>query len=127
MPEPTPSILLTALGHPQRDELLADDVVFSSPFADYRGREDVSHLFGLIARVIEAPEVEGAASDGTWTYTALTGAVDGRALDAVVRERHDDTGRLLHAVLFLRPYRSLRAAMDAMGGLLAAEPLPNGP
>ena len=70
--------------------------------------------------------MQGAASDGTWTYTALAGAVDGRPIDAVVRERHDDAGRLLHAFLFLRPYRSLRAAMDAMGGLLAAEPLPNG-
>jgi hypothetical protein len=125
MTHSTRSALLTALDHGQPGELLADDVVFSSPFADYHGREDVSHLFGLIARVIEAPTVEGTATDGMWIYTALSGAVQGRPVDAVVRERHDDAGRLQHAFLFLRPYRSLRAAMDAMGGLLAAEPLPS--
>jgi hypothetical protein len=122
---PRRSLLLTALSYSEPAELLAHNVVFSSPFAEYHGREDVSHLFRLIARVIQTPSVEGTATDGTWTYTALTGAVEGRDLDAVVRERHDDTGRLQHAVLFLRPYRSLRAAMDAMGRLLAAEPLPS--
>jgi hypothetical protein len=42
-----------------------------------------------------------------------------------VRERHDEEGRLVHATLYLRPYRSLRAAMDAMGRLLAEAPLPS--
>ncbi len=123
--KPRHSLFLTALNHEDPGALLAEDVVFRSPFAEYHGREDVSHLFRLIARVIQTPSVEGAATDGTWTYTALTGDVEGRDLDAVVRERHDETGRLQHAVLFLRPYRSLRAAMDAMGRLLAAEPLPS--
>src|SRR5690349_4577199 len=125
MIHPNRSIMLTALDHVDRGELLAEDVVFSSPFADYQGREDVSHLFGLIARVIEAPTEGGTASDGRWLYTALSGGVEGRRVDAVVRERRDDAGRLTHAVLFLRPYRSLRAAMEAMGSLLATEPLPS--
>jgi hypothetical protein len=117
--------LLASFGHPNPEELLASEVSFSSPFADYHGRADVIHLFGLIACVMAEPIVAGSASDGTWTYTSVTGSVDGRALEAVVRERHDDDGRLLHATLFLRPYRTLRAAMDAMGQLLAKDPLPS--
>jgi hypothetical protein len=106
-------------------ELLADDVTFSSPFADYHGRADVIHLFGLIGRVVTTPVVTDAAAQGAWTYTSFTGGVDGRELEAVVRERHDDGGRLVHATLFLRPYHSLRAAMSAMGRLLADAPLPS--
>jgi hypothetical protein len=105
--------------------LLAPEASFSSPFADYHGRADVIHLFGLIARVLEQPVVTGAATDGIWTYTSVTGTVAGGNLEAVVRERHDVDGRLLHATLFLRPYRTLRAAMDEMGRLLADEPLPS--
>jgi hypothetical protein len=122
---PDPCTLLASFSHANPEELLAPEVSFSSPFADYHGRADVVHLFVLIARVLGQPAVAGSASDGTWTYTSLTGSVDGRALEAVVRERHDEHGRLLHATLFLRPYRTLRAAMDAMGRLLAEDPLPS--
>ena len=83
------------------------------------------HLFGLIARVLQTPSISAAATDGTLTYTSLTGNADGRALQAVVCERYDDDGRLAHATLFLRPYDVLRSAMDAMGRLLADAPLPS--
>jgi len=125
LPSPRLSTLLATFGHASPEELLAPEVSFSSPFAEYHGRADVTHLFGLIARVLDEPAVTGTATDGTWTYISLTGSVGGRGLEAVVRERHDDGGRLLHATLFLRPYRTLRAAMDAMGRLLAEEPLPS--
>lgn len=105
--------------------MLAEDVSFSSPYADYHGRADVSHLFGLIGRVLTEPVIIGSATDGVWTYTSLTARADAHEVEAVVRERHDPHGRLLHATLFLRPYRSLRAAIDAMGRLLAEAPLPS--
>jgi len=63
---------------------------------------------------------------GVWTYTSFTGSVEGREVDAVVRERHDDAGRLVHAILFLRPYTSLRAAMHAMGGCSPTRHCPAG-
>jgi hypothetical protein len=125
-PEPRRSTLLMALDHAAPSDLLAKEVTFSSPFADYRGRADVVHLFGLIARVIQTPVVTAAATDGTWTYTSLTGIVGGRGLQGVVCERHDEHGVLVHATLFVRPYHVLRAAMDAMGRLLADAPLPSG-
>ena len=122
LPHPT---LLRAAAHDDPGGLLADDVIFASPFADYHGRADVAHLFGLIGRVLSDPTVTAAASDGTFVYTSVSGRADGQPVEAVVRERHDGDGRLVHGMLFLRPYRSLRAAMDAMGRLLAESPLPS--
>jgi hypothetical protein len=115
-------VLLSAASDPSQ---LADDVRFSSPFADYRGRADVGHLFSLIGRVMGAPSVVGTATDGVWTYTSLSGRVGDRDCEAVVRERLDHAGRLAAATLYLRPYASLRAAMAAMGALLAESPLPS--
>ncbi len=120
-----PSTLLAALSRVAPTDLVAEEVSFSSPFADYDGRADVLHLFGLIGQVLHEPVVTGGATDGVWTYTSFTGSVDGRELEAVVRERHDPAGRLVHALLFLRPYASLRAAMNAMGRLFADAPLPS--
>ena len=120
-------MLLRARDHPEPTELLVEDVTFSSPFADYRGRADVAHLFTLIGRVLTEPAVIGSATDGVWTYTSLTATADAHDLEAVLRERHDADGRLVHATLFLRPYRSLRAAMDAMERLLAQAPLQGAP
>jgi hypothetical protein len=125
LPVPRRSSFLRALDHAAAGDLLAEQVTFSSPFADYHGRADVTHLLTLIARVLQTPTISAAATDGTLTYTSLTANVDGRALEAVVCERHDDDGRLVHATLFLRPYHVLRAAMDAMGRLLAEAPLPS--
>lgn len=118
-------ILLRVVAGEAPAGLLADEVTFASPFADYHGRADVAHLFGLIAQVMREPVITGAATDGVWTYTALTARAGDHALEAVLRERRDATGRLAHGVLVLRPYRSLRAAMDAMGRLLAQAPLPS--
>jgi hypothetical protein len=124
-PSPRESTFLRALRDTGAAEQLAEQVTFLSPFADYHGRDDVSHLFGLVACVLQGSSVSASATDGTLTYTSLTGNVDGRALQAVVCERYDDDGRLAHATLFVRPYPALRAAMDAMGGLLADAPLPS--
>lgn len=122
--DPLPTLLRAAAAGAPAD-LLADDVAFASPFADYHGRADVAHLFGLIGRVLSDPVVTGRAGDGTWTYTSVTARADGHPIEAVLRERHDAAGRLAQGTLFLRPYRSLRAAMDAMGRLLADAPLPS--
>jgi hypothetical protein len=124
-PAPRPSTFFQALRDTAGRDLLAEEITFLSPFAGYHGREDVSHLFGLIARVLQRPTISASATDGTLMYTSLTGTVNGHALEAVVCERHDADGRLAHATLFLRPYRGLRAATDEMGRLLADAPLPS--
>lgn len=105
--------------------LVAENVTFSSPVADYHGRADVVHMFGFIARVLRDPVATSEATVGGARVTMLTARVDGHEVEGVLRERHDDEGRLVHATLFLRPYRSLRTAIAAMGRLLAGSPLPS--
>jgi hypothetical protein len=107
------------------DADLADDVRFHSPVADYQGRADVAHLFGLIARVLEDVVVTRTVSDGDATITFLTATVGGRALDGVLDEHRDAAGRLVEATLLLRPYTALRGAIGKMGELLEADPLPS--
>lgn len=105
--------------------LVAENVTFSSPVADYHGRADVVHMLGLVARVLRDPVTTSEATVGGDRVTMLTARVDGHEVEGVLRERHDDEGRLVHATLFLRPYRALRTAIAAMGRMLADSPLPS--
>jgi hypothetical protein len=50
--------------------------------------------------------------------------VSGEEVQGVLVEQHDDAGRLVEAMLTLRPYAGLRASMRAMQPLLEASPLP---
>lgn len=105
--------------------LISDDVVFSSPVAEYRGRADVVHLLGCIARVLRDLAPTGESSDGVSRLTTLTARVGEHPVEGVLREYHDDAGQLTHATLFLRPYTALRAAIKEMSKLLAGAPLPS--
>jgi len=104
--------------------VLADDVVFSSPVADYRGRAAVSHLLGLISTVVEDVEPGPEwAGDGDSVY-AFTAHVSGEPIQGLLRELGGEAGTLTQVTLFLRPYGVLRAAIARMGRLLADSPLP---
>lgn len=106
-------------------DLLAADAVFSSPVADYHGRERASHLLGLIVDVIEhvEPTAEwGAAGD---SVSAFIASVDGARLEGIVRERRDAAGKVTHVTLFLRPFAELRTAIARMRALLETNPLPD--
>jgi hypothetical protein len=116
--------LLTRADAEGLEEALAEDVTFSSPVADYHGRADVAHLLRCIAHVLNDLVATSTANDGT-RLTMLTATVEGRAIEGILRERHDQDGRLLHATLFLRPYRTLQTAINAMLNLLSANPLPS--
>lgn len=105
--------------------LLADDVTFSSPVADYHGKADVLHLLGLIGQVLDHRAATGVSFDGATRLTSIDASVRGERVEGIIRERHDARGRLTHATLFLRPLRSLHAAVGAMAELLAQSPLPS--
>ncbi len=105
--------------------LISDDVAFSSPVAEYRGRADVVHLLGCIARVLSDLVPTGESSDGVSRLTTLTAQVGEHPVEGVLREHHDGAGQLTHATLFLRPYGALRAAIKEMSKLLAETPLPS--
>lgn len=105
--------------------LLADDVTFSSPVADYEGKPDVLHLLGLIGQVLDERLATAVAFGGASRLTSIEASVRGERVEGIIRERHDERGRLMHATLFLRPLRPLRAAVGAMAELLAQSPLPS--
>lgn len=120
--------LIDLLGPAQATELaglLADDVTFSSPVADYHGKPDVLHLLGLIGQVLDDRAATGVAFDGASRLTSLEASVRGERVEGIIRERRDERGRLTHATLFLRPLRPLRTAVGAMAELLAQSPLPS--
>lgn len=105
-------------------DLLAADVTFSSPVADYHGRENVAHMLGLIATVLEdvAP-VRGWGDSREW-LSAFTARVDAGELQGILREERGPAGTLVQVTLLLRPYPVLRAAIATMRQRLADSPLP---
>ncbi|MFZ0041921.1 MAG: nuclear transport factor 2 family protein [Solirubrobacteraceae bacterium] len=105
--------------------LLADDVTFSSPVADYHGRADAAHLLTLIPSVVDDLALGDPALAGGVRFTSLSASVDGHPLEGLLREREDEQGKLAHVTLFLRPYHSLKIAIQAMGQRLAEAPLPS--
>jgi hypothetical protein len=104
--------------------MLADDAAFSSPAADYAGRRDVSHMLGLIARILQDVRAGPQWGDENETVSAFTARFQGEEMQGMLREQRDSSGTLAHVTLYLRPYPVLRAAMARTGELLARSPLP---
>ena len=122
------STLLPLLRQPDRaelDALLATDVAFHSPFADYSGPADVAHLFSMIPTVVHDIAPTRVVEDDGGRTTFFDASADDRALQGVLDERYDDSGHLVDATLFIRPYATLRIAMARMGAALEADPLPS--
>jgi hypothetical protein len=106
--------------------MLADDATFSSPAADYAGRRDVSHMLGLVSRVLQDVDAGPQWGNENETVSAFTARFQGEEMQGMLRERRDSSGALAHLTLYLRPYPVLRAAMARMGELLDRSPLPGG-
>jgi hypothetical protein len=104
--------------------LLAEDVTFSSPVADYHGRENAAHLLSLIATVLDDVEPGRGWGGGPDRLTAFTARVDGAELQGILLEERGPAGELVHVTLFLRPQQVLRAAIAKMRQRLADSPLP---
>src|SRR3954453_4371059 len=116
--------LLADPGAPVAPEL-RDDVRFRSPYADYAGRADGAHLVDLLRLALIELHVVVRLGSGDDTMTRFEGrVVAGEEVQGVLPERHDADGRLVEAMLTLRPYAGLRAAMRAMQPRLGAAPLP---
>jgi hypothetical protein len=91
-------------------DLLAEDVTFSSPVADYHGRENAAHMLGLIATVLEDIDQGRGWGDGREWLSAFTARVDDAELQGILREERNPAGQLMQVTLFLRPQPVLRAA-----------------
>jgi hypothetical protein len=124
----TPSYLIDALADPaaaEAMEILDDGIRFRSPFADYAGREDVTHLLGLVTEVLTEVRLVRRLSAGTTTMTLFEARVEDEDVQGVLCEERGDECRVIDAMLTIRPYAGLRTAMRAMGGLMEASPLPS--
>jgi hypothetical protein len=102
--------------------VLAENATFSSPVADYVGGQHASRVLGLIAQVLEDVRTDQEWNDGNETVSAFTARFHGEEMQGMLREQRDGSSALVHVTLFLRPYRTLRAAITRMGELLADSP-----
>ena len=98
--------------------VLADGVVFCSPFADYHGRDRVGRLVPPIGRVLEKPELVCRYEGERDRMTIVEASVAGLSARAALREQLDDAERVREATLWLRPYAQLRDAMRIMHTLM---------
>ena len=64
-------------------------------------------------------------NDQTTTISLFQGRVEEEIVQGMLFERHDDAGRLVDAMLTIRPYSGLRAAFKAMQARLEDAPLPS--
>lgn len=105
-------------------DLLAEDVTFSSPVADYHGRENAAHMLGLIATVLDDVAAVRGWGDERESVSAFTARTGDGELQGILREERGPAGTLVQVTLFLRPYSVLRAAIATMRQRLADAPLP---
>ena len=117
--------LLTDNSIADADGLFAEQTRFRSPFADYRGREDVVHLVGHIRRVLTDARTVRQFGDADTTVSVFEARVGEHEVQGVLIEERDAAGRVADTMLTVRPYAGLRAAMGAMQVLLDESPLPS--
>ena len=117
--------LLTDSSIDDAEALFAEQTRFRSPYADYRGRADVVHLVGHIRRVLADARTVRQFGDADTTVSVFEARVGEHEVQGVLVEERDDAGRLADAMLTVRPYAGLRAAMGAMQALLDESPLPS--
>ena len=103
---------------------LAEDVRFRSPFTDYHGRDDVAHLLDLIGGVLDDVRVAERVGENP-AISVFEAVVAGEEVQGMLFERLDDAGQVVDAMLTVRPYAGLRAAMGAMGRAMEESPLPS--
>jgi hypothetical protein len=117
---PTPLAAHLA-GAPDTDvaALLAVDARFASPFADYTGREQIAHLFGLMPRVIKDVTVVRELRGSDEILTVLRGRIGEHPTDAFLDERYAPDGSVAEVMLMLRPLAAIKEAVTRMGGLLS--------
>jgi uncharacterized protein len=119
-PATTVAQLLEARDRDALGALLASDVRFHSPVADYDGRDDVAQLLSLIAGVLDDVRVRRQLTGERELTSFLAGCVGEAAFDAVLDEHYDDRGAVVELTLMLRPLSTLRAAIALMGAALEA-------
>jgi hypothetical protein len=99
--------------------LLAEDVRFRSPFAEYEGRDTIARLFAVMPAVFdELALVRELRGDDREVAAVLRGRIGDEPVDVIVDERYAIDGRVSEAMLVTRPLAGTKAAIRRMGTLL---------
>jgi SnoaL-like protein len=99
--------------------LLADDVRFASPFAEYEGRDAIARLFSVMPAVFdELALVRELRGDDREVAAVLHGRIGDEPVEVIVDERYASDGRVSEAMLVTRPLAATKAAIRRMGALL---------
>ena len=107
------------------DDLIERGIfVMGGPYADYSGRSDVAHLVGLIRKVLVDLRPVRRFREPSSAITLFEARVEGDEVQGTLFEQYDGKGALVDAMLTVRPYAGLRAAMRAMQALMERSPLP---
>jgi hypothetical protein len=102
--------------------LLADDVRFRSPFAEYEGRDTIARLFSVMPAVFdELALVRELRGDDREVATVLRGRIGDEPVDVIVDERYAIDGRVSEAMVMTRPLAGTKAAIRRMGALLQTD------
>jgi hypothetical protein len=99
--------------------LLAADVRFRSPFAEYAGRERVAPLLAVMPGVFdELAVVRELRGEGDEVAVLLHGRVGQEDVDVIVDERRDGVGAVADMMIMTRPLSGTKAVIARMGALL---------
>lgn len=100
-------------------DLLAEDVVFTSPvaFRPYEGKAITAAILRAVMRVLEdfAYVREISAPDGRDHAFVFTATVGGRQLQGCDLLHFDEDGRIDDLTVMVRPLSAAQALADAMG------------
>ncbi len=115
--------MIDARDLPALPGLLADDVVFRSPFAftPYRGRPAVAGLLQTVIQVFRDFRYhrEFVAGDSmALEFSAFVGDLSLKGIDLI---RLDGEGRIVDFEVMIRPANALQALGEEMGRRLAAQ------
>ena len=115
--------LIDALSTAERGALaalLAEDVVFHSPVATYRGAPEVLRVLGTVADVLDEIRVVRELPDGEdGAVTFVAGRIGEHELDGVLVQRGSGDGHIAELTLTLRPLEGLLAGVREMARRLA--------
>lgn len=105
-------------------DLLAEDVVFSSPvvFRSYEGKDMVSMLLTAASKVFKDFSYVSEVTDGANTVLLFKAKVLDRDVEGVDIVTTDETGTITALKVMMRPLSAVNAMRDAMGQELGLIP-----
>jgi hypothetical protein len=100
-------------------DALAEDGVFHSPVADYRGRGEFGPVLDVVGSVVPGGELVSLIEESGQTVAFFTATVEGKPADGVLRVIAEGDAPATEVTLMIRPLETLLGGVKAMGRALA--------